>query len=157
MFSHCIKLYPLISIPRMRNTLYAPRSHNKWNNGIPLFFFSFSFVYKFYDYCCRNKFKLFNIYVFIFIADPKAKENLRRKCFDASRGFKAKYRTIDGSCNNLEHLQWGQASTAFQRLLPSDYEDGLFSDSYRIETYPLWCNSYKIIKKCFLYWVIWFT
>ena len=66
MFSHCIKLYPLISIPRMRNTLYAPRSHNKWNNGIPLFFFSFSFVYKFYDYCCRNKFKLFNIYMFLF-------------------------------------------------------------------------------------------
>ena len=66
MFSHCIKLYPLISIPRMRNTLYAPCSHNKWNNGIPLFFFSFSFVYKFYDYCCRNKFKLFNIYMFLF-------------------------------------------------------------------------------------------
>ena len=91
---------------------------------------------------------MFNIYVFIFIADPKAKENLRRKCFDASRGFKAKYRTIDGSCNNLEHLQWGQASTAFQRLLPSDYEDGSFSDSYRIETYRrfMYIKSLKLLS-----------
>ena len=65
--------------------------------------------------------------MYMFALDPKAKENLRRKCFEASRGSKAKYRTIDGSCNNLEHLQWGQASTAFQRLLPSDYEDGTLS------------------------------
>ena len=56
--------------------------------------------------------------------DPEAKDNMRRQCFDHSRGSKAKYRTIDGSCNNLEHLQWGQANTAFQRLLPPDYEDG---------------------------------
>ena len=64
--------------------------------------------------------------IYIFALDAKAKENLRRKCFESSRGSKAKYRTIDGSCNNLEHLQWGQANTAFQRLLPSDYEDGKF-------------------------------
>ena len=56
--------------------------------------------------------------------DPEAKDNMRKQCFDHSRGSKAKYRTIDGSCNNLEHLQWGQANTAFQRLLPPDYEDG---------------------------------
>ena len=59
------------------------------------------------------------------IPDPKSKENMKRKCFESSRGTKAKYRSIDGSCNNLEHLQWGQANTAFQRLLPPDYEDGM--------------------------------
>ena len=60
----------------------------------------------------------------VFCLDPEAKDNMRKQCFDHSRGSKAKYRTIDGSCNNLEHLQWGQANTAFQRLLPPDYEDG---------------------------------
>uniref|UniRef100_A0A1B6LPE8 Peroxidase n=1 Tax=Graphocephala atropunctata TaxID=36148 RepID=A0A1B6LPE8_9HEMI len=36
----------------------------------------------------------------------------------------AKYRTIDGSCSNLEHPSWGQAGTPFTRLLPAHYEDG---------------------------------
>ena len=66
---------------------------------------------------------LYHNYNVLFL-DPEAKDNMRRQCFEHSRGSKAKYRTIDGSCNNLEHLQWGQANTAFQRLLPPDYEDG---------------------------------
>eukprot|EP00091_Calanus_sinicus_P024640 TRINITY_DN8959_c0_g1_i1.p1 TRINITY_DN8959_c0_g1~~TRINITY_DN8959_c0_g1_i1.p1 ORF type:complete len:454 (+),score=123.98 TRINITY_DN8959_c0_g1_i1:137-1498(+) len=37
----------------------------------------------------------------------------------------AKYRTIDGSCNNPEHSSWGRSNTALQRLLPPEYEDGL--------------------------------
>ena len=74
------------------------------------------------------------VFEIFFTVDPKAKENLRKKCFEASRGANAKYRTIDGSCNNLEHLQWGQASTAFQRLLPSDYEDGTIFIIYLIYT-----------------------
>ena len=106
----------------MRNTLYAPYSHDNYDNSIPLFLYSFPAVSTFYVYCCHYKFTLF--YIYILTIDAKAKDNLRRKCFEASRGSKAKYRTIDGSCNNLEHLQWGQANTAFQRLLPSDYEDG---------------------------------
>nr|XP_045598236.1 peroxidase-like [Procambarus clarkii] len=35
------------------------------------------------------------------------------------------YRTIDGSCNNLDNPMWGQARTTFQRLRPPHYSDGL--------------------------------
>lgn len=34
------------------------------------------------------------------------------------------YRTIDGSCNNLDNPSWGQARTTFQRLKPPKYSDG---------------------------------
>ncbi|XP_069177101.1 salivary peroxidase/catechol oxidase-like [Procambarus clarkii] len=34
------------------------------------------------------------------------------------------YRTLDGSCNNLEHPSWGQARTTYQRLRPPHYSDG---------------------------------
>jgi len=37
----------------------------------------------------------------------------------------AKYRTIDGSCNNPENTSWGRSNTALQRLLPPEYEDGI--------------------------------
>ncbi|XP_046736291.1 uncharacterized protein LOC124405448 [Diprion similis] len=35
------------------------------------------------------------------------------------------YRTFDGSCNNQEHPTWGQANTAFARVLPPRYSDGV--------------------------------
>ncbi|XP_071518340.1 salivary peroxidase/catechol oxidase-like [Panulirus ornatus] len=35
------------------------------------------------------------------------------------------YRTIDGSCNNLQKTMWGQARTPFQRISPPQYSDGL--------------------------------
>lgn len=40
-----------------------------------------------------------------------------------------KYRSTDGSCNNIQHELWGRASTALQRILPPKYGDGksLFS------------------------------
>ena len=37
----------------------------------------------------------------------------------------SKYRTIDGSCNNLKRPLWGKSHTAFNRLHPADYADGL--------------------------------
>jgi hypothetical protein len=33
------------------------------------------------------------------------------------------YRQLDGSCNNLKHLWWGQAETPYKRYLPADYSD----------------------------------
>ena len=35
-----------------------------------------------------------------------------------------KYRTIDGSCNNLLKPRFGQGSTPLQRILPNAYADG---------------------------------
>ncbi|XP_033126797.1 lactoperoxidase-like [Anneissia japonica] len=34
-----------------------------------------------------------------------------------------KYRSINGSCNNLIHVHWGQAMTTMPRFLPPDYAD----------------------------------
>jgi len=36
-----------------------------------------------------------------------------------------RYRTYDGSCNNLKHTAWGKANTPYTRILPPDYEDGV--------------------------------
>ncbi|XP_059477617.1 peroxidasin isoform X1 [Neocloeon triangulifer] len=38
--------------------------------------------------------------------------------------FHTKYRSLDGTCNNLRHPMWGASLTAFHRLLPSAYENG---------------------------------
>ena len=35
-----------------------------------------------------------------------------------------KFRSIDGSCNNRKHPNWGMANVALQRLLDPKYEDG---------------------------------
>ncbi|KAG8328081.1 hypothetical protein J6590_000734 [Homalodisca vitripennis] len=35
----------------------------------------------------------------------------------------AKFRTIDGSCNNLEFPQWGMAGVPLVRILPAFYSD----------------------------------
>ncbi|XP_067657302.1 peroxidase-like isoform X2 [Haliotis asinina] len=38
----------------------------------------------------------------------------------------AKYRTYDGSCNNLRRPQWGKAGFAFDRLFGAHYDDGYY-------------------------------
>ncbi len=37
------------------------------------------------------------------------------------------YRTYDGSMNNVDNPEWGQAGTNLQRIIPSDYTDGISS------------------------------
>ncbi|XP_011256334.1 peroxidase isoform X2 [Camponotus floridanus] len=44
---------------------------------------------------------------------------------------KLKYRSIDGTCNNIENPSWGSAMTAYSRVLFSQYFDG-FQQSRRI-------------------------
>lgn len=36
----------------------------------------------------------------------------------------APYRTIDGTCNNLENPTWGATFTPLRRAAPTDYGDG---------------------------------
>ena len=43
----------------------------------------------------------------------------------------SKYRTADGSCNNLQHTSWGRAGMPFQRITPSIYDDGMSSPRTR--------------------------
>lgn len=35
------------------------------------------------------------------------------------------YRTLNGSCNNEHHPSWGSAFSAYSRLLPPAYKDGM--------------------------------
>lgn len=64
------------------------------------------------------------------ILDPKNIEATREaitycteehtNCYYAKN---SKFRTIDGSCNNIEHPSWGKADNCLQRILPFDYAD----------------------------------
>ena len=41
--------------------------------------------------------------------------------------FHKKYRTMDGSCNNLQNPSWGASNSPLKRLLPPQYENGFNS------------------------------
>lgn len=44
-----------------------------------------------------------------------------------------KYRSNDGSCNHPHHPAWGQALTAYKRLLPARYDDGKLNNMLNLE------------------------
>jgi len=48
----------------------------------------------------------------------------------ACAGKNLKYRSADGSCNNLKRSFWGNANTAYKRLLFPVYKDGNISKLY---------------------------
>ncbi|XP_026670938.1 peroxidase-like [Ceratina calcarata] len=50
----------------------------------------------------------------------------RRRC------EKSRYRTYDGSCNNLQNPTWGMANTRYGRLLPGNYGDGVRSPTLSV-------------------------
>lgn len=51
--------------------------------------------------------------------------DLERFCLPEPSCHQSKYRTFDGSCNNLQRPLWGKSNTAYERLLQPEYEDGL--------------------------------
>ena len=50
------------------------------------------------------------------------------QCFDplVPQDCSATYRSVDGTCNNIDNPLWGATGTAFRRLLPSEYEDDIY-------------------------------
>ncbi|XP_029340947.1 uncharacterized protein LOC115033096 [Acyrthosiphon pisum] len=50
-------------------------------------------------------------------------------------GMNLKYRSPDGSCNNLKRSYSGKASTAYKRLLFNNYRDSFIGKFYRIIIY----------------------
>ncbi|KAL7637821.1 UNVERIFIED_CONTAM: hypothetical protein RMT77_011433 [Armadillidium vulgare] len=53
----------------------------------------------------------------------KTEEKLKPSC----PAYSVMYRTLDGTCNNLEQPEWGSAFRPFSRFLPPDYNDGIES------------------------------
>ena len=43
---------------------------------------------------------------------------------------KNKFRTADGSCNNLKNPKYGMSATPLKRLMPSKYDDGMHFIAY---------------------------
>ncbi|KAI5728914.1 hypothetical protein M8J77_023255 [Diaphorina citri] len=55
----------------------------------------------------------------------QASQEVADKCFNPGPcDENAKYRTYDGSCNNLRFPMWGMTNTATVRMLPAVYSDG---------------------------------
>ena len=56
------------------------------------------------------------------ISGNQTMRTLDKETFDS---LFVRYRTPDGSCNNLKKPIWGQANTALQRVLFPVYDDGV--------------------------------
>jgi hypothetical protein len=51
---------------------------------------------------------------------------------DCDRQKNSAYRTVDGTCNNLENPWWGAAFTPQPRYLPSAYDDSMCNSTIYI-------------------------
>ena len=72
----------------------------------------------------------------------------------------SKYRTIDGSCNNLGKPRMGQVFTPLQRILPNAYADGMLWRFWVLLDWPIWiaihfaeldCDFQSYLKSDFLF------
>ena len=60
---------------------------------------------------------LFSACPFKTVDSGNADDPFRRPC----PAYSVMYRTLDGSCNNVDHPEWGAALRPFARFLPPDY------------------------------------
>ncbi|KAL0271442.1 UNVERIFIED_CONTAM: hypothetical protein PYX00_008538 [Menopon gallinae] len=71
---------------------------------------------------------------------------LEEKCEEQFGTFKCEesypYRSYDGSCNHLEHPNWGLSSTAYRRMLPAEYSDGISAPRRSVTRKPLPSSRY---------------
>jgi len=68
------------------------------------------------------------------------------QCFKAPQcNFKSKYRTMDGSCNNINFPTWGKAGTNFIRMAAGRYTNGKLT----VITYSLFSLVDKLENRLF--------
>lgn len=65
-----------------------------------------------FDKCRKDEKYASSLTIFIFVLTLLTLEN--------------RYRTLDGSCNNLENPTWGKSNTPYDRLVSPNYSDGIF-------------------------------
>lgn len=61
--------------------------------------------------------------------------------------IKSRYRTYDGSCNNLDHPTWGTPQTRYARLLPPNYGDGKKFNTNESLLVP-YTGRFSNVRKC---------
>ncbi|KFM61815.1 Peroxidase, partial [Stegodyphus mimosarum] len=78
------------------------------------------------------------------ILDPRNIEATRKEIEECSEHIiscyyaeYSKYRTIDGSCNNLKHPTWGKSDNCLRRVLPFDYADKISFPRVSCKNKPL--------------------
>lgn len=63
--------------------------------------------------------------------------DIKQFCIEEPICKQSKYRTADGSCNNLQRPLWGRSNTAMTRLVPPAYADGLNALRVSVDGSPL--------------------
>lgn len=84
-------------------------------------------VYLLHKYCPTNFMEASKKCVDLIAIDLNGTELYDRykQMYHVACNAKEKYRTIDGSCNNVNRTYLGKSNTVYGRLLQSDYDDGL--------------------------------
>ena len=66
-----------------------------------------------------------------------------------------RYRSVRGTCNNLENPHWGAGTEAHHRFLPPDYADGVSAPRYAQHAFNTKPTSSSIFEKCtLLAWIL---
>lgn len=87
-----------------------------------------------------------------FKAQSDSGQNVADRCFSGKSygcDARAKYRTVDGTCNNLRRPWWGSVNTAHVRLMEPYYEDGV-SEYRRSQADGTELPSARLLSRIFL-------